>query len=190
MKELILKKITLSKRLILGILITCVTLMWAGLFILLYYTSIDGTSYLNFPLLLILFICILFSALGIYIFKFFEAYIATVNQLSEKESSLFVEWGTSRPFAEKWLPSFIIYQDKVKFFKILKQPDYTFADIKSIHFKRFNLTRSQQDCRITIQLINGMKDHYNVHGNLAQRIYLKDEALACNPKIIIDDTYA
>ena len=190
MKELILKKIILRKRWSLGIFITCIMLMWAGLFVILYLTSSDDNSYLNFPLLLILFICILFSTLGIYMFKFFKAYITTVNQLNEKESSIFVEQGTSRPFAEQWLSSFIIYQGKVQFFKILKQPVYTFADIKSIHFKRFYLTRSRQDCRITIQLINGMKHHYNVHNNLTQRIYLKNEAVACNPKIIIDDQYA
>ncbi len=85
-------------------------------------------------------------------FKFFNAYITTVNQLSEKESSIFVEQGILRPFAEQWLPSFIIYQDKVQFFKIFNQPAYTFTDIKSIHFKRFNFTRSRQDCRILAEL--------------------------------------
>jgi len=190
MKELILKKITLRKRWILSIFITCIILIWAGLFILLYYAFSDDNSYLNFPFLLILFICLVFSTLGIYMFKFFNAYITTVNHLSEKESSIFVGQGILRPFAEQWLPSFIIYQDKVQFFKIFNQPAYTFTDIKSIHFKRFNFTRSRQDCRITIQLVNGTKHHYHVHGNLTQRIYLKNEALAGNPKIMIDDQYA
>lgn len=189
MKELIFKKITLRKRWSLGIFITCIILMWAGLFILLYFTIGDNSN-LNFSFLLILFICIVFSTLGIYMFKFFNAYITTVNELSDKEASIFVEQGNSRPFAEQWLPSFIIYQDKVQFFKIFNQPAYTFTDIKSIHFKRFNFTRSRQDCRITIQLVNDTKHHYHVHGNLAQRIYLKNQALECNPKIIIDDQYA
>ncbi|HEY8960209.1 hypothetical protein [Chitinophaga sp.] len=190
MKELILKKIALRRRWSLGIFFTCVILMWAGLFILLYFTYCNHNSYLNLPLLLILFICILFSTLGIYLSKFFKAYITIVNELSEKESSIFVEQGTSRHFAEQWLPSFIIYRDSVKFFKILKQPEYAFADIKSIQFKRFHLTRSRQDCRITIQLFNGMKHHYNVNGNPTQRTFLKNEAMARNPKIIIDDQYA
>lgn len=189
MKELILKKITLRKRWSLGIFITCIILMWAGFFILLYFTIGDHSN-LNFPFLLILLICIIFSTLGIYMFKFFNAYITTVNELSNKEASIFVEQGTSRAFAEQWLPSFIIYQDKVQFFKIFTQPAYTFSDIKSIYFKRFNFTKSRQDCRITIQLVNGTKHHYHVHVNLTQRIYLKNEALACNPKIIIDDQYA
>lgn len=84
MKELILKKITLRKRWSLSIFITCTILMWAGLFILLYYAFSDDNSYLNFPFLLILFICLVFSTLGIYMFKFFNAYITTVNQLSER----------------------------------------------------------------------------------------------------------
>ena len=190
MKELILKKIALRKRWSLGLFITCLILMWAGLLILLYYTSRDDNSYLHFPLLLILFICLLFSALGIFMLKFFKSYITTVNDLSEKESSIFVEQGTSRAFAEQWLPSFIIYQDKVKFFKLLKQPEYAFTDIKGIRFKRFNFTKSRQDCRITIQMVNGLKHHYHMQGNLTQRNYLKNEALACNPQIIIDDQYA
>jgi hypothetical protein len=82
-------------------------------------------------------------------FKFFRSYINTVDDLSEKESSIFLQQETLRPFGEQWLPSFIIYQDKVKFFKLLKQPEYAFADIKSIQFKRFNFTKSRQDCRIT-----------------------------------------
>lgn len=102
MKELILKKITLRKRWSLSIFITCIILMWAGLFILLYYAFSDDNSYLNFPFLLILFICLVFSTLGIYMFKFFNAYITTVNQLSEKESSIFVGQGILRPFAEQW----------------------------------------------------------------------------------------
>ncbi|SDR03947.1 hypothetical protein SAMN05421664_3241 [Chryseobacterium soldanellicola] len=189
MKELILKKIALRKRWSLGLFITCLILMWAGLFILLYYTSRDDNSYLHFPLFLILFICLLFSTLGIFMFKFFKSYITTLNELSEKESSMFVEQGTSRPFAEQWMPSFIIYQGKVKFFKLFKQPEYDFADIKAIQFKRFNFTKSRQDCRINIQLINGIKHYFHVNGNLSQRTYLKNEALACNPKIIIDDQY-
>ncbi|MBW7674124.1 hypothetical protein [Chryseobacterium chendengshani] len=190
MKELILKKINLRKRWSLGLFSTCVIMMWAGLFILLYYTSLDDHSYLNFPLFLILFISITFSALGIYIYKFFKAYLATVNELSEKESILFIEQGNFRPFAEQWLPSFIIYQDKVKFFKILTQPEYAFSEMISIHFKRFNFTRSRQDCRITVQLVNGTKHYYNVQGNVMQRTYLKNEALSNNPKIIIDDRYS
>lgn len=190
MKELILKKITLRKRWSLSIFIICITVMWAGLFMLLYFTSGDDNSYLNFPLVLILFICMVFSILGIYMFKFFNAYITTVDQLSDKEASIFVEQGTSRAFAEQWLPSFIIYADKVQFFKLFSQPAFTFTDIKSIHFKRFNFTRSRQDCRITIQLVDGMKHHFHVNGNLTQRTYLKNEVLACNPQIIIDDQYA
>lgn len=190
MKELILKKITLRKRCVLGIFITSVILMWAGLFILLYFTSNDDNSYLNFPLLFIFLISVLFSTLGIYTFKFFKAYIATVNELSEKESSIFVDQGISRPFGEQWLPSFIIYKDKVKFFKLLKQPEYVFTDIKRIQFKRFNFTKSRQDCRIAIQLVNGSKHHYHVNGNLAQRTYLKNEAIAHNAMIIIEDRYA
>lgn len=191
MKELILKKITLRKRWSLSIFITCIIVMWAGLFMLLYFTSGDDNSYLNFPLVLILFICMVFSILGIYMFKFFNAYITTVNQLSDKEASIFVEQGTSRAFAEQWLPSFIIiYQDKVQFFKIFSQPAYIFTEMKNIHFKRFNFTKSRQDCRITIQLVDGMKHHFHVNGNLTQRTYLKNEALACNPQIIIDDQYA
>ncbi len=123
-------------------------------------------------------------------FKFFQAYITTVNELNEKESSIFVEQGNSRPFAEQWLPSFIIYQEKVKFFKLLNQPVYAFAEIKSIQFKRFNFTKSRQDCRITIQMVDGIKHHFHIQGNLIQRTYLKNEAVACNPKIIIDDRYS
>ena len=191
MKELILKKIALRRRWSLGIFITCLVLMWAGLFILLYYNSRDNNnhSHLYLPLLFIFFICILFSILGIFMFKFFGSYINTVDDLSEKESSIFIQQGTLRPFGEQWLPSFIIYQDKVKFFKLLKQPEYAFADIKSIQFKRFNFTKSRQDCRITLQMVNGLKHHFNVQGNLTQRTYLKNEALACNPQIIIDDQY-
>ncbi|MBO9693598.1 hypothetical protein [Chryseobacterium sp.] len=189
MKELILKKIALFKCWCLGIFITCIILMWIGLFILLYYTSGDNNGYLKFPLLLILFISIVSTILGIFMLKFFQAYITTVNKLSDKESSIFVEQGISRPFAERWLPSFIIYQDKVKFFKLLKQPEYEFAHIKSIRFKRFNFTRSGQDCRITIQMVNGMKHHFHVNGNLQQRNHLKDEALRLNPHILIDDRY-
>ncbi|MCX8530888.1 hypothetical protein [Chryseobacterium luquanense] len=191
MKELILKKIALRKRWSLGIFITCLVLMWAGLFILLYYISRDNNNnnYLHFPLLLIFFICILFSILGIFMFKFFKSYKNTVDDLSEQESSIFVEQGALRSFGEQWLPSFIIYKDKVKFFKLLKQPEYAFTDIKSIQFKRFNFTKSRQDCRITFQMANGLKHHFNVQGNLTQRIYLKNEALVSNPQIIIDDRY-
>lgn len=77
MKELILKKITLRKCWSLIILIICIIMIWAGL----YFTSGDDNSYLNFPLLLILFICTVFSILEIYMFKFFNAYITTVDQL-------------------------------------------------------------------------------------------------------------
>lgn len=190
MKELILKKITLRKRWSLSIFLTCIIVMWAGLFMLLYFTSVDDNSYLNFPLVLILFICIVFSILGIYMIKFFNAYITNVNQLSEREALTFVEQGSSRAFAEQWLPSFIIYADKVQFFKIFSQPVFTFTDIKSIHFKRFNFTRSRQDCRISIHLLNGTKHNYHINGSLSQRNYLKNEATACNPKIRIDDQYA
>ncbi len=176
MKELILKKIALRKHWSLGIFITCLVLMWAGLFILLYYNSRDNNSYLHFPLILIFLIFILFSTLGIFMFKFFRSYINTVNYLSEKESSIFVEQGTLQPFAEQWLPSFIIYHDKVKFFKLLKQSEYAFADIKGLQFKRFNFTKSRQYYRITIQMVNGLKHHFHVHGNLTQRNYLKNEA--------------
>ena len=190
MKELILRKIALRRRWSLGIFFTCIVFMWAGLFILFYFTFSDDSSYLNFTLLLNLFICLIFSTMGIFMFKFFDAYTKTVNEFSEKESVIFVEQGTSRPFAEKWLPSFIIYQNKVKFFKLLKQPEYAFTDIKSIHFKRFNFTKSRQDCRITIQLLNGLKHHFHVQGNLIQRTFLKNEAAARNPQIIIDDRYS
>lgn len=57
MKELILKKIALRKRWSLGIFITCLILMWAVLFILLYYNSRDNSnSYLHFPYLLYMYI--------------------------------------------------------------------------------------------------------------------------------------
>lgn len=163
--------------------------MWIGLFISLYYTFGDDNSYLKFPLLFILFTSIVFTILGIFVLKFFRSYITTVNKLSDKESSIFVEQGTSRPFGERWLPSFIIYQDKVKFFKLWEQPEYEVAQIKSIRFKRFNFTRSGQDCRITIVMVNGMKHHFHVNGNLRQRNYLKNETLRLNPQIIIDDRY-
>lgn len=189
MKELILKKITSLKHWTLGIFITCIILMWLCLVILLYYNSSDDSSYLDFSLLLILFMSIIFTAMGIFILKFFQAYITTVNKLSDKESSIFVERGSYRSFAEKWLPSFIIYQDKVKFFKVLNQPEYEFTQIKSIRFKRFNFTRSGQDCTITIQMVNGMRHHFYVNGNLHQRNHLIDEALRFNPQIIIDDRY-
>lgn len=190
MKELILKKIIFRKRLSLRIFFTCVTLMWAGLLVLLYYQFNDNIDYLNFTVLLIFFVCVLFSTIGIYMSKFFKAYITTANKLSDKEASIFVQQGISRPFAERWLPSFIIYQHKVKFFKLLKQPEYQFVEIKSIQFNRFNFTKSRQDCRITIQLFDGRKHHYNVNGNLNQRTYLKNEAMAYNTDIIIDDRYA
>lgn len=190
MKELILKKIIFRKRLSLSIFITCIILMWAGLLVLLYYQFNDNINSLNFTLFLIFFVCVLFSTMGIYMSKFFKAYITTVNKLSDKEASIFVEQGRSRPFAEQWLPSFIIFQHKVKFFKLLNQPEYQFSEIKSIQFKRFNFTKSRQDCRITIQLFDGRKHHYNVNGNLNQRTYLKNEAMTYNRDIIIDDRCA
>lgn len=122
--------------------------------------------------------------------KFFKAYITTVNKLSDKEASIFVQQGISRPFAERWLTSFIIFQRKVKFFKVWKQPEYQFTEMKSIQFKRFNFTKSRQDCRITIQLFDGRKYHFNVNGNPDQRNYLKNEAMAYNRDMIIDDKYA
>lgn len=190
MKELILKRIIFRQRLSLRIFFTCIISMWAGLLVLLYYQFNDNITYLNFTLILIFFVCVLFTIMGIYMSKFFKAYITTVNKLSDKEASIFVQQGISRPFAEQWLPSFIIFQHKVKFFKLLKQPEYKFAEIKSIQFKRFNFTKSRQDCRITIELLDGRKHHYNVNGNLNQRNYLKTEAMACNTGIKIDDRYA
>lgn len=58
------------------------------MFILLYYTFSDyNNSDLNI-ILFILFICVLFSTLGIYMSKFAKAYRTTINELAIKELSI------------------------------------------------------------------------------------------------------
>lgn len=182
-REMLLKKISRIRNIILGIIGCCTVFIAAGMGLLLYYEYITksgrSTIYMMLPGLF------LFIGSAVFMRSFFKKYIEVIELMTDEDLQTLETLGQSRRWLEQYFPSFIIYSDKIRIFKLYQQPDISFTELSEISIRPNYFSRNRQNKLVIFKKSKGGSYFFGIDSNPAQQKHLLDKAVTYNPEIII-----
>jgi len=149
------------------------------------YTARMNDSYLYAVVMFAFFL--VFAIPGIFVIdKFFKRYFSVVNTLSNQDLEKFKNVNENLSFIEKYMPSYIIKENVVIFFRLFNQFNLNFMDMESLNVKTVYGKNAGYTVKIKVYL-----EIYNfkLSTNSKQIQNLVYEALTQNPTIVVNQNW-
>lgn len=106
-----------------------------------------------------------------------------INTLSEIDMEKLIKVNDTAPFFEKFMPPYIVKEDNVRFFYLLRQTTIPFKNIVAINVKQSYY--KGYNASVSIQTIE-KKYRFRLSGDIFKVVNLVDEAVQNNPGIIVN----